>query len=165
MNLKTTEMKTMEMKTIINMFRQSVIVVLFLCSAYAKAQNPNDSLTVQVSNSWFSQDTIGANKNNSTLMFTLNIKEVDHLKSFSLNLIDKDGKRVVDLGKYELRKHENGFYYVTSASMGKKTVLNGDVYFSAILKPDQLAQIKNIKLDYESKSDHLKTVLAALPNK
>ena len=151
------------MEMIINNLKKFTAAGLILLCSFAGAQSSDGSLSMQVLSPVLRQDTGKANKNNRTLNFTLNVKAVNDLRSFKVLLVDQDNKTIVDLGEYEAKRHENGFYYVENRSKEKMTVLNNDIYFSKLIKAEDLPKIKTLSLSYQSLSNQVKTVKTELP--
>ncbi len=146
-------------------FKQFTIAGLIALCTYAGAQTKNaDSLSMQVSQLVLIPDTAKATKGNQTLGFALNVKEVDGLRSFIVEISDKDGRALFNLGEYYVKKHQRGFYYVEKGN-DKRTIYNGTIYFTYPVKASDLSQIKEVRLSYRSTSDKIKTTAAVLADR
>jgi hypothetical protein len=146
----------------INRLKQLIIAACLMLTAYTKAQSPAP-LAVQILNPVFVKDTVKANQANRHLHFTVNVNAISSLKSFKVELTDKTGNLITDLGTYQVKKHETGFYYAESDTKDKKTVFNTDIFFSNLIKAAELKQITNIRLNYVSIENQTEKVNVLIP--
>lgn len=150
---------------VINKIKLFAALSLLFFFGHTQTQTADDrSLDISILNAAFDQDTVNANKSMRKLKFTLKIKSVVELESFTVNLIDRAGMVTLDLGEYKVIRHQNGFYYAENKLREKKTIFNDEIYFYSFIPIGDLSKIRTIKLNYQSTAKNSQVVTKTLPN-
>lgn len=151
-NILTYQLKNNNMKFL------NLIVLIFLMKGLSSQTNLSDSLNIQLSNVTVTQDTVtGLVK--YKLAFKLSIQQLQNLKYIDIAILNQSDAFVLQIGVYDLKIHQSGFYYLETPTSEKKTILGNDVFFTTTIDQSVYNNSWKVKLNYTSNINILKSVI------